>query len=106
MQVPAEECDLLKLLFARLKYPDKLINSTITRYIAIKATEQPVPSLTESNSPEPVRVVLPFKDQASADVLRTQLKDFSQKINTTIQPVLVSHKIERDLKLREPSRRS
>ena len=101
MSVPAEECDLLKLLFARRKYPDELINSTITRFIAIKATEQPVPLLTESNSPVPVRVFLPFKDQASADVLRTQLKDLSQKINTTIQPVFVSHKIERDLKLRE-----
>ena len=74
---------------------------TITRFIAIKATEQPVPSPTENNSPEPVRVVLPFKDQASADILRTQLKDLSLKINTTIQPVFVSHKIERDLKLRE-----
>ena len=58
----SEECDRLKLLFSRLKYPDKLINSTITRFIAIKATEQPVPSPTENNSPEPVRVVLPFKD--------------------------------------------
>ena len=93
-----EKCDRLKLLFSRLKYPDKLINSTITRFIAIKATEQPVPSPTENNSPEPVRVVLPFKDQASADILRTQLKDLSQKINTTIHPVFVSHKIERDLK--------
>ena len=95
----SEECDRLKLLFSCLKYPDKLINSTITRFIAIKATEQPSP--TENNSPEPVRVVLPFKDQASADILRTQLKDLSQKINTTIQPVFVSHKTERDLKLRE-----
>ena len=60
-----------------------------------------VPSPTENNSPEPVRVVLPFKDQASADILRTQLKDLSQKITTTIQPVFVSHKIERDLKSRE-----
>ena len=96
----SEECDRLKLLFSRLKHPDKLINSTITRFIAIKATEQPVPSPTESNSPEPV-VVLPFKGQALADILRTQLKDLSQKINTTIQPVFVSHKIDRDLKLRE-----
>ena len=57
----------------RVKYPDKLINCTITRFIAIKATEQPVPSPTENNSPEPVRVVLPFKDQASPGILRTQL---------------------------------
>ena len=69
----SEECDCLKLLFSRLKYPDKLINSTITRFIAFKATEQPVPSPTENNSPEPIRVVLPFKDQASADILRMQL---------------------------------
>ena len=67
----SEECDRLKLLFSRLKFPDKLINSTITRFIAIKTTKQPVPSPTENNSPEPVRVVLPFKDQASVDILRT-----------------------------------
>ena len=46
-------------------------------------------------------VVLPFKDQASADIVRVQLKDFSQKIHTTEQAVYVSQKIEQDLKLRE-----
>ena len=35
----SEECDRLKLLFSRLKYPDKLINYTITRFIAIKGSE-------------------------------------------------------------------
>ena len=30
-----------------------------------------------------------------------QLKDLSQKINMTVQPVFVSQKVERDLKLRE-----
>ena len=30
-----------------------------------------------------------------------QLKDLNQKISITIQPVFVSHNIERDLKLRE-----
>ena len=34
----SEECNRLKLLFSRLQYPDKVINSTITRFIAIKAT--------------------------------------------------------------------
>jgi hypothetical protein len=97
----SEECDRLKLLFSRLEYPDDLINSTITRFIAIKVSEQPVPSPTDNNSPEPVRIVLPFKDQASADFLRTQLKDLSTKTNTIIQPVFISHKIERDLKSRE-----
>ena len=46
---------------------------------------------------DPVRLVLPFKDQASADIVRTQLNDLSQKIHKTIQPVFVSQKI----KLRE-----
>ena len=48
-----------------------------------------------------VRVVLSFKDQDSADIVRRQLKDLSQKTHTTIQPVFVSHKIEQDLKLKE-----
>jgi len=38
---------------------------------------------------------------ASADTLKCQLKDLSQKIHATIQPVIVSHKIEQDLTLRE-----
>ena len=45
--------------------------------------------------------VLPFKDQALADVVRALLKDLSQKINTTVHPVFVSQKIERQLKVRE-----
>jgi len=45
--------------------------------------------------------ILPFEDQAAADIVRAQVKDSSQKIQTTLQPVCVSQKIERDLKLRE-----
>ncbi len=97
----SEECDRLKLLFPRLEYSDDLINSTITRFIAIKASEQPAPSPTANNSPEPVGVVLQCKDQASADFLRRQLKDLSQKITITILPVFVSHNISRDHKLSE-----
>jgi len=62
-------------VFSRLKYPDNLVNSTISRFT--------------------------FKDRASADIVRTQLKDLSQEIQTTVQPVFVSQKIEQDLKLRE-----
>ena len=42
-----------------------------------------------------------LKTEVSADILRNQLKDLSQEIHTTIQPVFVSHKIEQDIKLRE-----
>ena len=35
----SEECDRLKMVFSRLDYPDKLVNSTITRFIADKASD-------------------------------------------------------------------
>ena len=60
----SEECDRLKLLFSRLKYPDKLVNSTIARFVADKASDQPVSSPAVSDRSDPIRVVLPFKDQA------------------------------------------
>ncbi|XP_068705128.1 uncharacterized protein [Montipora foliosa] len=98
----SEECDRLKMVFSRLDYPDKLINSTITRFIADKASDQPTSRLpADTNGQDPVRLVLPFKDQDSADIVRTQLNDLSQKIHKTIQPVFVSQKINQHLKLHE-----
>ena len=35
----SEKWDGLKLLFSRLKYPDKLVNSTISRLVATKASD-------------------------------------------------------------------
>ena len=97
------ECDRLKLLFSRLKYPDKLVNSTFSRFIAVKASDQPVSSPTVSDRTDPIRFVLSFKDQASADIVRVQLKDLGQKIHSIVQPVFVSQKIKQDLKLRKAS---
>ena len=97
-----EECDRLKLLFSRVKYPDKLINFTISRYITTKVSEQPVLSpAAVSDSSDSVRVILPFKDQSSADIVRRQLQDLSRKTHTTVSPVFVSQKIECALKIRE-----
>ena len=36
------------------------------------------------------RVVVPFKDQDSANFVKIQLKDLSLKLQTTVQPVFVS----------------
>ena len=44
------------------------------------------------------RVIIPFKDQDSVNIVKTQLKDLSIKLQTTIQPVFVSRKIGQDLK--------
>ena len=61
-------------MFSRLKYPDNLVNSTISRFVAAKASDQPVSSPAVSDRSDPIRVVLLFKDQASADIVRSQLK--------------------------------
>ena len=47
------------------------------------------------------RVVIPFKEQDSANFVKTKLKDVSLKLHTTIQPVFVSKKIGQDLHERE-----
>ena len=67
----------------------------------MKTSDQPVPPPIDAYESDSVRVVLPFIDQASAEILHGQLKDLIQKICVTIQPVFVSHRIEQDLKLRE-----
>ena len=48
------------------------------------------------------RVVLPFKDQTSADSVKKTLSDLSKKVDHTLQPVLKSRKICENLKMREP----
>ena len=44
------------------------------------------------------RVVIPFKDQDSANIVKARLKELSIKLQTTIQPVFVSRKIGQDLR--------
>ena len=95
----SEECERLKSLFSNLDYPHHLINSTIKTFINSRvADQQPLQvsgSLTGNNV---TRVVIPFKDQDSANIVKKQVKDLSIKLQTTIQPVFVSRKIGQDLK--------
>ena len=48
----------------------------------------------------PVRIVMPYKDQKSANVVRKQLTDLSGKINAYISPVHTSKKIKDEIKVR------
>jgi len=57
-----------------------------------KASDLPGHALPAHDGLSPVHVVLPFKDQNSTDIVCRLLKDLSQKICTTTQPLLVSHK--------------
>ncbi|KAK3727763.1 hypothetical protein QZH41_005213 [Actinostola sp. cb2023] len=95
-----EECDRLKVMFLRLKYPHDLINTAIKRFVDAKLSQQPnMPGADEPD--ENIRITIPFIDQRSADVVRRKLQDLSHKINTTVQPVFVSRKLNESLKVQE-----
>ena len=71
----------------RLKYPKHLVNSTIKSFVDSKVCDQQRPLSPAKETDDTVRVVLPFKNQISVDIVKEQLKDLSLKVNTTIQPV-------------------
>ncbi|XP_068737196.1 uncharacterized protein [Montipora capricornis] len=93
----AEEWDNMKGIFLKLKYPENLTNSTITRFT--ESRNQPQVGDVQANAP--VRIILPFKDQRSADVVRRQLSDLEKKINSDLRPVFTSKKIADDMKVAE-----
>ena len=95
----SDECHRLETVFSRLKYPKHLINSTIKSFVDSKVCDRQQPLSPSQETDGTIRLVLPFKDQISADIVRKQLKDLSLKIHTTIQPV--SRKIEQELNVKE-----
>ena len=67
-----EECERLKQLFLNLRYPMVLVETTISKFIAKhQQPTRPAPANESNNAP--VRIVLPFEDQKSADIVRRQL---------------------------------
>ena len=95
------ERDHLKVMFTNLKYPDSLINSTICHFVTSVRSENPEVQAQPTNENTVHRVVLPFKDQKSADAVKKQSSDLSNKIDHTLQPVFKSRKICEDLKMCE-----
>ena len=92
------DCECLKSLFSRFKYPQHLINSTINPFVNSRVTGQhPSQASVEMVGNDVTRVVIPFKDQDPANFVNTQLKDLSLKLQTTVQPVFVGRKIGQDL---------
>ena len=84
-----------------MKYPKHLVNSALKNFVHSKVCDQQQSLSPAQEAGDTVRVVLPFKDQISADTVRKQLKELSLKVHTTIQPVFVSRKIEQELKVKE-----
>ena len=88
----SDECDHLKTVFSRVKFPKHLINCTIKSFVDSKACDQQQLLSPSKETGDTVRVILPFRDQISTDIVRKQLKDLNLKVHTTIQPVFVSRK--------------
>ena len=91
------ECDRLKTVFSRLKYPKHRVSLAPPSKVSL--TRRLVTSSSFCHHPNDRwhGSKLPFRDQISADIVRKQLKDLSLKVHTAIQPVFVSRKIEQEL---------
>ena len=95
-----EECERLKEIFSRLCYPEDHVQSTIRLFVDSKVSEESRTHVDEKRG-DPIRVVLPFKDQKSANAVRRQLADLSRKISADITPVYTSKKIKEEIRVRE-----
>ena len=93
------ECERLKTLFNRLKYPTSLVDSAISTFI--DRQHEAVDKEPETSRPKVVRVALPFKDQKSVDFVKKQLPNLSNVIGYIVQPVYTSKKIGKDLAVSE-----
>ena len=97
----SEECDRLRGDFRNLNYLKPLVETTIKRFVERRISyQEPCPSPDVPSQTVRV-VVLPFKDQPSANYVKQQLNNLSSKLNITVQPVFVSPKLEQPLKRRE-----
>ena len=70
-------------------------------FVDSKFCDQQRPLSPAEETDDTVRVVVPFKDQISPDIVKEKLKDLSLKVNTTIQSVFPSRKIEQELNVKE-----
>jgi len=95
------ECDRLTQTFSRLQYPMQLIQSTISNFVTKKVSGDAISTRAHNVNETPVRIVLPFKDQRSANSTRRQLGELGQKIVIDIHPVYTSHKIGHETKPKE-----
>ena len=76
-----------------------VIDSVISNFVSRKPSVGTAERNYEDNNI--VRINLPFKDQVSANSVRRQLRDLSNKIGLALQPVFVSKKLEQHLKPKE-----
>ena len=96
-----KECERLKSVFSKLKYPKHLVDSTVKTFLNLKVADQPS-SPSRCTTENTTWVVILFKDQESANIVKTQLKDLNVKLQTIVQPVCTSRKIAQEFPTNEP----
>ena len=84
----------------KLKCSRHLFNLAVKQFVDFKVSDQQHIPSTKISTPT-IRVVIPFKDQSSSNVVKKRITDLSSKIKTSIQPVFISRKLNEDLKVRE-----
>jgi len=95
------EGERLTETLSRLHYPVPLLQSTIRCFVIAKVLGDVGSFQKCDDKKAPVRIILPFKDQRSANSGRRQLKELSRKIEKDIHPVYTSRKIGGVIKPKE-----
>jgi len=94
-----EEFERLKSLFSRLDYPHHLTNSAINTFIYSRvADQQPLQVSGRLVGNDVTHVVIPFNDQDSANIVKTQLKDLALSSKPQSSPYLSVGKLAKTLK--------
>ena len=89
------ECQKVRSLLLKLKYPESLIRTVVCEFVERYPGVGSGSESSNKNGDIPItRIVLPYKDQKSADLVRKQLFYLGIKIGHRMQPVFKSRKIE------------
>ena len=87
----------LRTMFSKLRYSKTLVDSTINKFSQEPDKEiHTVPSVDPS-----VYIVLPFKDQRSADRVRKDIYSLGAKIDVNVKPVFISRKRSQTFAVKE-----
>ena len=85
----AKECNKLRTKFSKLRYPKTLVDSSINKF-----SQEPDKEIHMVPSADPsCYIVLPFKDQRSADRVRKDIYSLEAKIDVNVKPVFTSRKL-------------
>ena len=84
-------------MFSKLRYPKTLADSSINSF-----SQEPDKEIHTVPSADPsVYIVLPFKDQRSADCVRKDIYSLGAKIDVNVKPVFTSRKLSQTLSVKE-----